>query len=109
VAHACAGKIATKMPILVLENAHDAASEIEYSTVIGHEYAHSVSTLRCFEREDTQRLFRSTGSSLHAIFQIAQARYANCPWDRLMMQDIESMRSAAGLPSSLGHTLRMAA
>jgi phosphatidylinositol 4-kinase len=46
-------KIATKTPTLVLENAHDAASEIEYSTVIRHEYAHSVSALRCFEREDT--------------------------------------------------------
>jgi phosphatidylinositol 4-kinase len=36
-------KIATKTPTLVLEHAHDAASEIEYSTVIRHEYAHSVS------------------------------------------------------------------
>jgi len=36
-------KIATKTPDLVLESAHDAASDIEYSTVIRHEYAHSVS------------------------------------------------------------------
>ncbi|KAG2046389.1 hypothetical protein BDR06DRAFT_1014776 [Suillus hirtellus] len=34
-------EIATKTSTLVLENVHDAASEIEYRTVIQHEFAHS--------------------------------------------------------------------
>ncbi|KAG2046309.1 hypothetical protein BDR06DRAFT_1014292 [Suillus hirtellus] len=34
-------EIATKTSTLVLENVHDAASEIEHRTVIRHEYAHS--------------------------------------------------------------------
>ena len=35
-------KVATKTPCLVLENVSDAVSDLEYRTVVRHEYAHSV-------------------------------------------------------------------
>lgn len=35
-------KIATKTPCLVLESVSDAVSDLEYRTVVRHEYAHSV-------------------------------------------------------------------
>ncbi|KAG2135222.1 uncharacterized protein EDB93DRAFT_1242600 [Suillus bovinus] len=84
-------KIATKTPTLVLENAHDAASEIEYSTVIRHEYAHSViSKHRSF-------LTRHIPHRTSEIRSLSPGQVIFL----LMMQDVESMRSAAGLPSSL--------
>lgn len=84
-------KIATKTPTLVLENAHDAASEIEYSTVIRHEYAHIVIS--------KHRLFL-TRHIPHRASEIRPLSPGQVIF-LLMMQDIESMRSAAGLPSSL--------
>lgn len=84
-------KIATKTPSLVLENAHDAASEIEYSTVIRHEYAHIVIS--------KHRLFL-TRHIPHRASEIRPLSPGQVIF-LLMMQDIESMRSAAGLPSSL--------
>ncbi|KAG1741975.1 hypothetical protein EDB19DRAFT_1895006 [Suillus lakei] len=84
-------KIATKTPTLVLENAHDAASEVEYSTVIRHEYAHSViSKHRSF-------LTRHIPHRTSEIRSLSPGQVIFL----LMMQDVESMRSAAGLPSSL--------
>ncbi|KAG1849308.1 hypothetical protein DFJ58DRAFT_795151 [Suillus subalutaceus] len=84
-------KIATKTPALVLENAHDAASEIEYSTVIRHEYAHSViSKHRSF-------LTRHIPHRTSEIRSLSPGQVIFL----LMMQDVESMRSAAGLPYSL--------
>ncbi|KAG2046312.1 hypothetical protein BDR06DRAFT_977563 [Suillus hirtellus] len=46
-------EIATKTSTLVLENVHDAASEIEHRTVIRHEYAHSYSTVYEFRSDCT--------------------------------------------------------
>ncbi|KAJ8594622.1 hypothetical protein M405DRAFT_469254 [Rhizopogon salebrosus TDB-379] len=84
-------KIATKTPNLVLESAHDAASDIEYSTVIRHEYAHSVLS--------KHRSFLTRHISIRAseIRSLSPGQVVFL----LMMHDMESMRSAAGLPSSL--------
>ncbi|KAG2132611.1 hypothetical protein BD769DRAFT_1666055 [Suillus cothurnatus] len=84
-------KIATKTPTLVLENAHDAASEIEYSTVIRHEYAHSVISKH---RSFLTRQIPHRASEIRSL-STGQVIFL------LMMHDVESMRSAAGLPSSL--------
>ncbi|KAG0701518.1 hypothetical protein DFH29DRAFT_926376 [Suillus ampliporus] len=84
-------KIATKTPTLVLENAHDAASDIEYSTVIRHEYAHSVISKH---RSSLTRHIPHRASEIRSLSP-GQVIFL------LTMHDIESMRSAAGLPSSL--------
>ncbi|KAG2100206.1 uncharacterized protein F5147DRAFT_710970 [Suillus discolor] len=84
-------KIATKTPTLVLENAHDAASEIEYSTVIRHEYAQSVISKH---RSFLTRHIPHRASEIRSLSP-GQVIFL------LVMQDVESMRSAAGLPSSL--------
>lgn len=101
-------KIATKTPNLVLENAHDAASDIEYSTVIRHEYAHSVSAT-CFRKDTCLKSLRQVFSkhrsflTRHISLRASEIRSLS-PGQvifLLMMHDMESMRSAAGLPSSL--------
>jgi len=84
-------KIATKTPTLVLENAHHAASEIEYSTLIRYEYAHSVISKH---RSFLARHIPHRASAIRSLSP-GQAIFL------LMMLDVESMRSAAGLPSSL--------
>ncbi|KAG2144576.1 hypothetical protein DEU56DRAFT_790388 [Suillus clintonianus] len=84
-------KIATKTPTLVLENAHDAASEIEYSTVIRHEYAQSVIS------KHQSFLTRHIPHRASEIRSLSPGQVIFL----LMMHDVESMRSAAGLPLSL--------
>ncbi|KAG1791207.1 26S proteasome subunit RPN7-domain-containing protein [Suillus plorans] len=84
-------KIATKTPTLVLENAHHAASEIEYSTLIRYEHAHSVISKH---RSFLARHIPHRASAIRSLSP-GQAIFL------LMMLDVESMRSAAGLPSSL--------
>lgn len=78
-------EIATKTSTLVLENVHDAASEIEYRTVIRHEFAHSVSVAFFWKGgmlNDFHRISLSTVCSLQHNIHIAQAKCALCPWDR---------------------------
>ncbi|KAF9014020.1 hypothetical protein BDQ17DRAFT_1475819 [Cyathus striatus] len=86
------GRIAVKSPAIVVEHSHDAiASDVEYNSVIRQEYAHTVisrhraclSKYIAIRASDVRNL-----SPAQIIFVLA-------------MHDMESMRSAAGLPSSL--------
>ncbi|KAG6889834.1 hypothetical protein C0995_014311 [Termitomyces sp. Mi166 len=84
--------IAIKTPSMVLEEPHDSvASDVEYNSVIRQEYAHTIIAKHrtsltkhiSLRASDVRNL-----SSGQIIFILA-------------LHDIESMRSAAGLPSSL--------
>ncbi|KAJ3753010.1 hypothetical protein EV360DRAFT_88184 [Lentinula raphanica] len=85
-------RIATKTPAMVMEESHDSvASDVEYNSVIRQDYAHTViSKHRSFLTKHIS--LRSSDirglSSGQIIFLLA-------------MHDMESMRSAAGLTSSL--------
>ncbi|KAH7889620.1 hypothetical protein F5I97DRAFT_1934490 [Phlebopus sp. FC_14] len=85
------GRIAMKTPCLVLERVPDALSDLEYSSVVRQEYAHSVLVkhraylIRHLPLRSSEIRSLSTGQVIFA----------------LTMHDIETMRSAAGLPSSL--------
>ncbi|KAF7980170.1 hypothetical protein HWV62_39641 [Athelia sp. TMB] len=84
-------RIAAKTPPLVVEAAHDfIANELDYNTVIRHEYAHSIAPKHShvlIKHISTRADARSLSPG-QVLFLLA-------------MQDVESMRSAAGLPSSL--------
>ncbi|KZT27321.1 atypical/PIKK/PI4K protein kinase [Neolentinus lepideus HHB14362 ss-1] len=85
-------RIAMKTPILILEDAHDSlTSDIEYNSVIRQEYAETI--ISKHRTLLTNYIALRTGEIRHlspgqVIFLLA-------------MHDMESMRSAAGLPSSL--------
>ncbi|THU88594.1 hypothetical protein K435DRAFT_821590 [Dendrothele bispora CBS 962.96] len=85
-------RIAAKTPAMVLEESHDSvASDVEYNSVIRQEYAHTV--ISKHRSSLTKHIALRTGdirslSSGQVIFLLA-------------MHDMESMRSAAGLASSL--------
>ncbi|EPQ57891.1 hypothetical protein GLOTRDRAFT_114478 [Gloeophyllum trabeum ATCC 11539] len=85
-------RIAMKTPILVLEDAHDLlTSDIEYNSVIRQEYAEAVIS--------KQR----TLLTRHIALRASEIRHLS-PGQvifLLTMHDMESMRSAAGLPASL--------
>ncbi|KIJ69126.1 hypothetical protein HYDPIDRAFT_23983 [Hydnomerulius pinastri MD-312] len=85
------GRIAMKTPCLVRESVHDAPSELEYSTVVRHEYAHSVLAKH---RAHLTRHISLRTSEIRAL-STGQVIFV------LTMHDMETMRSAAGLPSSL--------
>ncbi|KAG6909642.1 hypothetical protein DXG01_016424 [Tephrocybe rancida] len=84
--------IAVKTPSMVLEESHDSvANDVEYNSVIRQEYAHTIISKHRLSL--TKHISLRTGdirnlSSGQVIFI-------------LTMHDIESMRSAAGLTSSL--------
>ncbi|KAG6376278.1 hypothetical protein JVT61DRAFT_2256 [Boletus reticuloceps] len=84
-------RIAMKTPCLVLENVSDAVSDLEYRTVVRHEYAHLVLAKH---RTYLSRRISSSTSDLRSL-TTGQVIFL------LTMHDIETMRSAAGLPSSL--------
>ncbi|GLB34718.1 putative PI3 PI4-kinase family protein [Lyophyllum shimeji] len=84
--------IAVKTPSLVLEESHDSvASDVEYNSVIRQEYANTVIS--------KHKAFLAGHISLRA----GDIRYLSAGQIIfvLTMHDIESMRSVAGLPSSL--------
>ncbi|KAG9318618.1 hypothetical protein JVU11DRAFT_711 [Chiua virens] len=84
-------RIAIKTPCLVLENISDAVSDLEYRTVIRHEYAHSVLAKH---RGCLARHISVSAGDLRSL-TTGQVIFL------LTMNDLETMRSAAGLPSSL--------
>ncbi|KAG1887465.1 uncharacterized protein F5891DRAFT_988301 [Suillus fuscotomentosus] len=61
-------EIATKTSTLVLENVHDAASEIEYRTVIRHEFVHSVTFSLMVQDVKSMRSVSFLPSSLASYF-----------------------------------------
>ncbi|EGO21128.1 hypothetical protein SERLADRAFT_452259 [Serpula lacrymans var. lacrymans S7.9] len=84
-------RIASKTPCMVLEEAHDAVSELEYNTVVRREYAHS-------------ELIKHRGFlTRHISIRAGEIRSLSSGQVifLLTMHDVESMRSALGLPSSL--------
>lgn len=85
-------RIAVRTPPIVLEEAHDTiVSDLDYNTVIRQEYATSVST-------KTRVLLTK-----HIPLRASEVRYL-VPGQVLFllaMHDVESMRAAAGRPSSL--------
>ncbi|KAF9227759.1 hypothetical protein BS17DRAFT_726240 [Gyrodon lividus] len=85
------GRIATKTPCFVLECAPDAPSDLEYRTVVRREYAHSVLAKH---RAYLARHISLRASEIRSL-TTGQVIFV------LTMHDIETMRSAAGLPSSL--------
>ncbi|KAF8798204.1 hypothetical protein BYT27DRAFT_7178838 [Phlegmacium glaucopus] len=85
-------RIATKTPSMVVEESHDAAaSDVEYISVIRQEYANTVIDIHrsCLTRYIAYRASDSRHLSSGQVIFI------------LTLHDIESMRSAAGFPSSL--------
>ncbi|KZP21149.1 hypothetical protein FIBSPDRAFT_788486 [Athelia psychrophila] len=85
-------RIAAKTPPLVVEGAHDfIANELDYNTVIRHEYAHSIAP------KHANVLVKHVSSRTGDARQLSPGQVLFL----LAMQDVESMRSAAGLPSSL--------
>ncbi|KII89099.1 hypothetical protein PLICRDRAFT_698221 [Plicaturopsis crispa FD-325 SS-3] len=85
-------RIASKTPSLVIEESHDSiANDLEYNSVIRQEYAHTVIS--------KHRTFLTK----HISLRTSEIRYLS-PGQvvfLLTMHDMETMRSAAGLPSSL--------
>ncbi|KAF5373565.1 hypothetical protein D9758_000828 [Tetrapyrgos nigripes] len=85
-------RIAAKTPAMVLEESHDSvASDVEYNSVIRQEYAHTVISKHRSSLTKHIALRASDIKSLSSgqiVFLLA-------------MHDMESMRSAAGLASSL--------
>ncbi|PPQ98140.1 hypothetical protein CVT26_003184 [Gymnopilus dilepis] len=85
-------RIAVKTPSMVVEESHDAvASDVEYNSVIRQEYANTVIGLH---RSALNRYISYRASDIRHL-SAAQVIFI------LTLHDIESMRSAAGLPSSL--------
>ncbi|KAE9409758.1 hypothetical protein BT96DRAFT_962286 [Gymnopus androsaceus JB14] len=85
-------RIATKTPAMVLEESHDSvASDVEYNSVIRQDYAHTVISKHrsCLTKHISLRSSDIRGLSSGQIIFL------------LTMHDMESMRSAAGLTSSL--------
>lgn len=101
-------RIAIKTPCLVLEGVSDAVSDLEYRTVVRHEYAHSV----CFFSlpQDVEMLIDYKVLAKHRAYLMRRVPSSTNDLRSLTtgqviflltMHDIETMRSAAGLPSSL--------
>ncbi|KAH7879656.1 uncharacterized protein C8R40DRAFT_1158339 [Lentinula edodes] len=85
-------RIATKTPAMVMEESHDSvASDVEYNSVIRQDYAHTVifKHRSCLTKHISLRSSDIRGLSSGQIIFL------------LTMHDMESMRSAAGLTSSL--------
>ncbi|TFK42384.1 hypothetical protein BDQ12DRAFT_676115 [Crucibulum laeve] len=85
-------RVATKTPPMVVEESHDAiASDVEYNSVIRQEYAQTLISKH------------RTCLTKHIALRAADIRYLSSGQVIfiLTMHDIESLRSAAGLPSSL--------
>ncbi|EDR14914.1 uncharacterized protein LACBIDRAFT_187897 [Laccaria bicolor S238N-H82] len=85
-------RIAVKTPSMVMEESHDAiASDVEYNSVIRQEYAHTVIS----KHRSCLTGYIALRSGDIRYLSSGQVIFV------LTMHDIESMRSAAGLPSSL--------
>ncbi|KAL0946563.1 hypothetical protein HGRIS_012767 [Hohenbuehelia grisea] len=85
-------RIAVKSPAMVLEESHESvASDLEYSSVLRQEYAHTVISKH------------RISLSRHIALRASEVRYLSSGQVvfLLTMHDMESMRSAAGLVSSL--------
>ncbi|KAJ3814722.1 hypothetical protein F5876DRAFT_72711 [Lentinula aff. lateritia] len=85
-------RIALKTPAIVMEESHDSvASDVEYNSVIRQDYAHTVISKHrsCLTKHISLRSSDIRGLSSGQIIFL------------LTMHDTESMRSAAGLTSSL--------
>ncbi|KAF9475060.1 hypothetical protein BDN70DRAFT_996680 [Pholiota conissans] len=85
-------RIAIKTPSMVMEESHDAvASDVEYNSVIRQEYANTVIS----KHRNILASYISYRASDIRYLSSGQVIFI------LTLHDIESMRSAAGLPSSL--------
>ncbi|KAK7693961.1 hypothetical protein QCA50_003536 [Cerrena zonata] len=85
-------RIAVKTPPIVIEQSHDSiASDLEYNPVIRQEY---VETIIQKHRTILQKYIPLRATEVRALYP-GQIIFL------LAMHDVESMRSAAGLPSSL--------
>lgn len=102
-------RIATKTPSMVVEESHDAAaSDVEYNSVIRQEYANTVGALT-FSSVTTYlpllQVIDIHRSCLmrHIAYRASDIRYLSSGQVIfiLTLHDVESMRSAAGFPSSL--------
>lgn len=103
-------RIAAKTPPVVLEEAHDSiASDLEYNSVIRQEYAHLVRII-VSSISTRANLFRCqviskhrTSLTKHITLRTSEIRSLSSGQIvfLLTMHDVESMKSAAGLPSSL--------
>lgn len=102
-------RIATKTPSMVVEESHDAvASDVEYNSVIRQEYANTVSspsvTFPCVFLSLLQVIdIHRSCLTRHIAYRASDIRYLSSGQVIfiLTLHDIESMRSAAGFPSSL--------
>jgi len=104
------GKIASKTPAIVVEEAMDLVGELEYNTVLRREYAHTVCPLSRMSRRVVlscrfgQAISKHRGILAKLIpLRSSEIRSLNNSEVvfLLTMHDLESFRSAQGLPSSL--------
>lgn len=102
-------RISAKTPAMVIEEAHESvASDVEYSSVIRQEYAHTVGLspgVSVFNAEYNPQVISKHRTVLlrHISLRASDIRGLSSGQVIfiLTMHDIESMRSAAGLTSSL--------
>ncbi|KAH7903150.1 hypothetical protein BJ138DRAFT_1120668, partial [Hygrophoropsis aurantiaca] len=92
-------RIATKTPRIVLESAADSASDFEYCTVIRREYVHQVGKSSASALPSKYHAFLARHISIRAS-EIQRLPTSHVIF-LLVMHDMESMRSASGLPASL--------
>ena len=100
-------RIATRTPSMVVEELHDtAASDVEYNSVIRQEYANTVCcTFLLFTYLTMSQVIHIHRSCLtrYIAYRTSDIRYLSSGQVIfiLTLHDVESMRSAAGFPSSL--------
>ena len=103
------GKIASRTPAIVVEEGMDLVGELEYNTIIRREYAHTVGPFGHMSRAVLNYCFGQTISKHRGILakliplRSSEIRSLNNSQVvfLLTMHDLESFRSAQGLPSSL--------
>lgn len=104
------GKIASKTPTIVVEEAMDLVAELEYNTILRREYAHTVrplgrmSHLVVLNSWFEQAISKHRGILAKLIpLRSSEIRSLNNGQVvfLLTMHDLECFRSAQGLPSSL--------
>ena len=100
------GRIASKTPAIVVEEAMELIAELEYNTLMKREYDHAVCPSRVVVRSNIdgfQRRFRKTGI-LAKLIPLRSSEIRSLNNSQVMflltMRDLENFRSAQGLPSS---------
>ena len=104
------GKIASKTPAIVVEEGMDLVGELEYNTLIRREYAHSVGPFESMSHRAALSCWFGQAVSKHRgilakLIPVRSSEIRSLNNSQvvflLTIHDLESFRSAQGLPSSL--------